>query len=61
MYAIRLTIDDKKLLEELRTKSNAKAAKQKGTTGKPSFMERLQKMQYEQEKARKEMAKKKKK
>ena len=47
-YAIRATVDEKKLLAELHAKRNAK----KGTTKKKSgFMERLEKMQQEQQKA----------
>ncbi|MDD3322839.1 MAG: membrane protein insertase YidC [Paludibacter sp.] len=47
-YAIRATVDENKLLAELHAKRNAK----KGTTKKKSgFMERLEKMQQEQQKA----------
>jgi len=58
MYAIRLTIDDKKLLAELRAKSSAKAAANADKKKKPGFLERLEKMQREQQKAMKERAKK---
>ena len=47
-YAIRATVDENKLLAELHAKRNAK----KGTVKKKSgFMERLEKMQQEQQKA----------
>ena len=55
-YAIRATVDDKKLLAELHAKRNSKAQSPKKKSG---FMERLEKMQREQEKAMKERAKKK--
>lgn len=46
-YAIRATVDEKKLLAQLHAKRNSK----KTTAKKPGFMERLEKMQYEQQKA----------
>lgn len=54
-YAIRATVDDKKLLAELHAKRNNKAQAPKK---KSSFMERLEKMQREQEKALKDRNKK---
>jgi YidC/Oxa1 family membrane protein insertase len=54
-YAIRATIDDKKLLAQLHAKRNTKSQAPKK---KSSFMERLEKMQREQEKALKERNKK---
>ena len=45
-YAIRATVDDKKILAELHAKRNSKAPKKKS-----GFMERLEKMQREQQKA----------
>ncbi|OJV36347.1 MAG: membrane protein insertase YidC [Bacteroidales bacterium 36-12] len=56
-YAIRATIDEKKLLAQLHAKRAANAKGQK-TKKKSSFMERLEKMQREQEKMMKERAKK---
>lgn len=53
-YAIRATVDEKKLLAELHAKRNNKTPKKKS-----GFMERLEKMQREQEKALKERTKKK--
>ena len=52
---IRLTIDDEKLLAELRAKSKVKAKNPKKKSG---FMERLETMQREQQKAVRENAKK---
>lgn len=46
-YAIRATVDEKKLLAQLHAKRNAKKAAPKKSGG---FMERLEKMQREQEK-----------
>jgi YidC/Oxa1 family membrane protein insertase len=56
-YAIRATVDEKKLLAQLHAKraANAKNPAKK----KSGFMERLEKMQKEQEKAMRERAKKK--
>lgn len=56
-YVIRATVDEKKLLAQLHAKkaSNAKNPVKK----KPGFMERLEKMQKEQEKMMRERAKKK--
>ena len=58
-YAIRATVDEKKLLAQLHAKrasnANAKAPAKKTS----SFMERLEKMQREQEKAMRERNKKK--
>lgn len=51
---IRTTIDDEKLLADLRAKSKANA---KNPKKKSSFMERLEKMQREQQKAMRENAK----
>lgn len=45
-YAIRATVDEKKLLAQLHAKRNSKTPKKKS-----GFMERLEKMQREQEKA----------
>lgn len=45
-YAIRATVDEKKLLAQLHAKRNAKKTAPK----KSGFMERLEKMQHEQEK-----------
>jgi YidC/Oxa1 family membrane protein insertase len=56
-YAIRATVDEKKLLAQLHAKRAANAKGQK-TKKKSSFMERLEKMQREQEKMMKERAKK---
>jgi len=47
-YAIRATVDEKKLLEQLHAKRNINAKK---PVKKSGFMERLEKMQREQEKA----------
>ncbi|MBP1637330.1 MAG: protein translocase subunit yidC [Bacteroidetes bacterium] len=51
-YAIRATVDDKKLLAQLHAKGNKAKTKKSG-----GLMERLAKMQYEQEKNAKENAK----
>jgi YidC/Oxa1 family membrane protein insertase len=56
-YAIRSTIDEEKLLAELHAKRTANAKKQP-TKKKSSFMERLEKMQREQEKLMRERSKK---
>jgi YidC/Oxa1 family membrane protein insertase len=53
---IRLSINDEKLLAQLHAKGNTKNGKPKK---KSSFMERLEKMQREQEKAMRENAKRK--
>ncbi len=55
-YAIRATVDDKKLLAELHAKRNSKAQSPKKKSG---FMERLEKMQREQQKAMTDKTKKK--
>ena len=47
-YIIRATVDEKKILAELHAKRNSKA---KNPTKKSGFMERLEKMQQEQQKA----------
>jgi YidC/Oxa1 family membrane protein insertase len=47
-YAIRATIDEKKLLAQLHAKRNSKDKKPKKKSG---FLERLEKMQHEQQKA----------
>jgi YidC/Oxa1 family membrane protein insertase len=56
-YAIRATVDEKKLLAQLHAKraANAKNPAKKKT----GFMERLEKMQKEQEKMMRERGKKK--
>ena len=53
---IKLTIDEKKLLAQLHARGNANSNKPKKSGG---FMERLEKMQREQQKAMKENAKRK--
>jgi len=58
-YAIRATVDEKKLLAQLHAKRVANAKKQPDTKKKSGFMERLQKMQKEQEKMMRERNKKK--
>jgi YidC/Oxa1 family membrane protein insertase len=58
-YAIRATVDEKKLLAQLHAKRAANAGKKQTTKKKSSFMERLEKMQKEQEKAMRERNKKK--
>lgn len=55
-YAIRATVDEKKLLAQLHAK---RASNEKKPVKKSSFMERLEKMQYEQQKAMRERNKKK--
>ncbi len=57
-YAIRKTIDEEKLLVQLHAKRKVNAKKQP-TKKKGSFMERLEKMQREQEKLMRERNKKK--
>ena len=52
--AIRASIDEEKILAQLHAKGNAKNAKPKKKSG---FMERIEKMQREQEKAMKENSK----
>jgi YidC/Oxa1 family membrane protein insertase len=47
-YAIRATIDEKKLLAQLHAKRNNNDKKPKKKSG---FLERLEKMQHEQQKA----------
>jgi YidC/Oxa1 family membrane protein insertase len=56
-YAIRATIDEKKILAQLHAKRTANAKKQPAKK-KSSFMERLEKMQREQEKMMRERNKK---
>jgi YidC/Oxa1 family membrane protein insertase len=46
-YAIRATVDEEKMLAQLHAKRNAKKDAPKKTS---SFMERLEKMQHEQQK-----------
>lgn len=61
-YAIRATVDEKKLLAQLHAKRAANANKKQGAdTGKKklSFTERLEKMQREQQKMMKERGKRK--
>ena len=58
-YAIRATVDEKKLLAQLHAKRAANAKKQPDAKKKPGFMERLEKMQKEQEKMMRERNKKK--
>ena len=53
-YAIRAFVDDKKILAELHAKRSSKTPAKK----KSGFMDRLEKMQHEQEKALKERNKK---
>ena len=55
-YAIRAFVDDKKILAELHAKRNSKTATKKKSGG---FMERLEKMQREQQKAIQQRGKKK--
>ncbi len=55
-YAIRATIDEKKLLAQLHAK---RASNEKKPVKKSGFMERLEKMQYEQQKAMRDRNKKK--
>jgi YidC/Oxa1 family membrane protein insertase len=55
-YAIRATVDEKKLLAQLHAK---RASNEKKPVKKSSFIERLEKMQYEQQKAMRERNKKK--
>lgn len=55
-YAIRAAVDEKKLLAQLHAK---RASNEKKPIKKSSFMERLEKMQYEQQKAMRERNKKK--
>lgn len=57
MYVIRAFVDEKKLLAQLHSKRDSKTA---GASKKTSFMERLEKMQREQQKAVKQQGKKKK-
>jgi YidC/Oxa1 family membrane protein insertase len=57
-YIIRATVDEKKLLAQLHAKRVANAKKQP-TKKKSGFMERLEKMQKEQEKMMKERSKRK--
>jgi YidC/Oxa1 family membrane protein insertase len=47
-YIIRATVDEKKILSELHAKRNSKA---KNPAKKSGFMERLEKMQREQQQA----------
>ena len=56
-YIIRATVDDKKILAQLHAKRDIKGAETKKKSG---FMERLEKMQREQEKAMRERNKKRK-
>lgn len=58
-YAIRATVDEKKLLAQLHAKRAANAKKQPDAKKKPGFMERLERMQKEQEKMMRERNKKK--
>ena len=58
-YAIRATVDEKKLLAQLHAKRAANTGKRQTTKKKSGFMERLEKMQKEQEKAMRERNKKK--
>ena len=58
-YAIRATVDEKKLLAQLHAKRAANSKKQPEAKKKMSFMERLEKMQKEQEKMMRERNKKK--
>ncbi len=55
-YAIRATVDEKKLLAQLHAK---RASNEKKPVKKSGFMERLEKMQYEQQKALRDRNKKK--
>lgn len=55
-YAIRATIDEKKLLAQLHAK---RASNEKKPAKKSSFMERLEKMQHEQQKAMRDRNRKK--
>lgn len=58
-YAIRASVDEKKLLAQLHAKRVANSKKQPATTNsKPGFMERLEKMQKNQEKMMRERNKK---
>lgn len=59
-YAIRATVDEKKLLAQLHAKRVAIAGKKQTTKKKSGFMDRLEKMQKEQEKMMRERNKKKK-
>lgn len=58
-YAIRATVDEKKLLAQLHAKRAANSKKQPDVKKKAGFMERLEKMQKEQEKMMRERNKKK--
>lgn len=58
-YAIRGMLDEKKLLAQLHAKRAANANKKQPVKKKTGFMERLEKMQKEQEKAMRERSKKK--
>jgi YidC/Oxa1 family membrane protein insertase len=58
-YAIRATVDEKKLLAQLHAKRVANASKKQPAKKKTGFMERLEKMQKEQEKMMRERNKKK--
>lgn len=58
-YAIRATVDEKKLLAQLHAKRAANSKKQPDVKKKPGFMERLEKMQKDQEKMMRERNKKK--
>lgn len=57
-YAIRATVDEKKLLAQLHAKRAANSNKKQPAKKKTSFMERLEKMQKEQEKLMRERNKK---
>jgi YidC/Oxa1 family membrane protein insertase len=58
-YAIRATVDEKKLLAQLHAKRVANASKKQPAKKKTGFMERLEKVQKEQEKLMRERNKKK--
>lgn len=58
-YAIRATVDEKKLLAQLHAKRAANSKKQPDVKKKAGFMERLEKMQKDQEKMMRERNKKK--
>lgn len=58
-YVIRATVDEKKLLAQLHAKRAANSSKKQPAKKKSGFMERLEKMQKEQEKMMRERNKKK--
>lgn len=58
-YAIRATVDEKKLLNQLHAKRAANSGKKQIGKKKSGFMERLEKMQKDQEKMKRERNKKK--